>query len=69
MNYGTLLLSIASGVSRSAVAPRIASHTKVISVKEHTSLLVLLPSFLRCNDGYKRAYAHHYALNPNKGFR
>nr|VFJ52624.1 MAG: hypothetical protein BECKFM1743A_GA0114220_101051 [Candidatus Kentron sp. FM]VFK09367.1 MAG: hypothetical protein BECKFM1743B_GA0114221_101032 [Candidatus Kentron sp. FM] len=25
---------------------------KVISVKEHTSLLVLLPSFLRCNDSY-----------------
>ncbi|VFN01611.1 MAG: hypothetical protein BECKG1743D_GA0114223_102952 [Candidatus Kentron sp. G] len=25
---------------------------KVISVREHTSLLVLLPSFLRCNDGY-----------------
>ncbi|VFN01757.1 MAG: hypothetical protein BECKG1743D_GA0114223_103071, partial [Candidatus Kentron sp. G] len=23
---------------------------KVISVKEYTSLLVLLPSFLRCND-------------------
>ena len=25
---------------------------KVISVKEHTSLLVLLPSFLRCNDSW-----------------
>ena len=24
----------------------------MISVKEHTSLLVLLPSFLRCNDSY-----------------
>ncbi|VFN00246.1 MAG: hypothetical protein BECKG1743D_GA0114223_104854 [Candidatus Kentron sp. G] len=26
--------------------------SKVISVKEYTSLLVLLPSFLRCNDSY-----------------
>nr|VFJ59123.1 MAG: hypothetical protein BECKFM1743A_GA0114220_102312 [Candidatus Kentron sp. FM]VFJ62456.1 MAG: hypothetical protein BECKFM1743C_GA0114222_103173 [Candidatus Kentron sp. FM] len=26
--------------------------SKVISVKENTSLLVLLPSFLRCNDSY-----------------
>nr|VFK10899.1 MAG: hypothetical protein BECKFM1743B_GA0114221_101594 [Candidatus Kentron sp. FM] len=25
---------------------------KVISVKEYTSLLILLPSFLRCNDSY-----------------
>nr|VFJ61095.1 MAG: hypothetical protein BECKFM1743C_GA0114222_102875 [Candidatus Kentron sp. FM]VFJ73934.1 MAG: hypothetical protein BECKFM1743A_GA0114220_107472 [Candidatus Kentron sp. FM]VFK13621.1 MAG: hypothetical protein BECKFM1743B_GA0114221_102882 [Candidatus Kentron sp. FM] len=25
---------------------------KVISVKEYTSLLVLLPSFLHCNDSY-----------------
>ncbi|VFN03876.1 MAG: hypothetical protein BECKG1743E_GA0114224_106661, partial [Candidatus Kentron sp. G] len=24
---------------------------------EHTSLLVLLPSFLRCNDGYIAGYA------------
>ncbi|VFM98743.1 MAG: hypothetical protein BECKG1743F_GA0114225_103415, partial [Candidatus Kentron sp. G] len=31
--------------------------TKVISVKEYTSLLVLLPSFLRCNDSYIVHYA------------
>ncbi|VFN04948.1 MAG: hypothetical protein BECKG1743F_GA0114225_110041 [Candidatus Kentron sp. G] len=29
-----------------------------MSVKEHTSLLVLLPSFLRCNN----SYIVHYAL-------
>uniref|UniRef100_A0A450SG86 Uncharacterized protein n=1 Tax=Candidatus Kentrum sp. FM TaxID=2126340 RepID=A0A450SG86_9GAMM len=29
-----------------------ATRNMVLSVKEHTSLLVLLPSFLRCNDSY-----------------
>nr|VFJ59050.1 MAG: hypothetical protein BECKFM1743C_GA0114222_102386 [Candidatus Kentron sp. FM]VFJ66219.1 MAG: hypothetical protein BECKFM1743A_GA0114220_104062 [Candidatus Kentron sp. FM]VFK11786.1 MAG: hypothetical protein BECKFM1743B_GA0114221_102075 [Candidatus Kentron sp. FM] len=30
---------------------------KAISVEEHTSLLVLLPRFLRCNDSYIVHYA------------
>nr|VFJ71335.1 MAG: hypothetical protein BECKFM1743A_GA0114220_105843 [Candidatus Kentron sp. FM] len=30
---------------------------KAISIKEYTSLLVLLPSFLRCNDSYIVHYA------------
>nr|VFJ45076.1 MAG: hypothetical protein BECKFM1743C_GA0114222_100212 [Candidatus Kentron sp. FM]VFJ56455.1 MAG: hypothetical protein BECKFM1743A_GA0114220_101682 [Candidatus Kentron sp. FM] len=42
---------------------------KVISVKEHTSLLVLLPSFCVAMTVTSGLSARHCALNLNKGFR
>ncbi|VFM96350.1 MAG: hypothetical protein BECKG1743D_GA0114223_100701, partial [Candidatus Kentron sp. G] len=37
-------------------------------VKEHTSLLVLLPSFLRCNDSYIVHYSLSLRLEAEQGF-